>query len=209
LPSQTCVNANAHALGHYAALCQEQDIVPIVEPEVLMEGVHTIDRCDEVTGVLLHAVFNALHENRVLLEGMLLKPNMVMPGSVCPVQASVPEVADATLQCLRCQVPAAVPGVVFLSGGQSDVVSTKHLNAISQIPGSKPWKIIFSYGRALQDLALVVWSGNEEKYRAAQQAHYHRDKCNVAAGLGKYNASMESTFSAEVTQDHNSDCADD
>lgn len=208
LPSQMCIRANAHALGRYASLCQEQDIVPIVEPEVLMDGSHTIERCNEVTGGVLHTVFNALRENEVLLEGMLLKPNMVLSGSLCPVQASLTEVADATLRCLLRHVPAAVPGVVFLSGGQSDIAATKHLNAISQIPGSRPWKISFSYGRALQDQALATWLGNEKKYRPAQQAYLHRAKCNAAAALGKYSAGMDSNVTREVTQAYDSDSED-
>jgi fructose-bisphosphate aldolase class I len=153
---------NADALGRYAALCREQGMVPIVEPEVLMEGAHTIERCDAVTGEVLHAVFNALYEHRVSLEAMLLKPNMVVPGGLCPAQASVNEVADATLRCLLGHVPAAVPGIVFLSGGQGDVVATAHLNAINKKAASKPWKIGFSYGRALQDLALATWLGRKE-----------------------------------------------
>ncbi len=207
LPSQMCVRANAHALGRYAALCQEQDIV--VEPEVLMDGSHTIERCDEVTGGVLHAVFIALYEHEVSLEGMLLKPNMVVSGSLCPAQASVMEVAQATLRCLRRHVPATVPGVVFLSGGQSDVGATKHLNAISQILEPRPWKISFSYGRALQDQALATWLGNAKRYRPAQQAYFHRAKCNAAAVLGKYDISMDSKFARETTQAHDSDSEDD
>ncbi len=209
MPSPMCVSANAHALGRYAALCQEQGIVPIVEPEVLMDGSHAIERCNEVTGGVLHAVFNALREHEVSLEGMLLKPNMVLSGSLCPVRASLTEVADATLRCLRRHVPAAVPGVVFLSGGQSDVVATKHLNAINKLPESRPWKLSFSYGRALQDQALATWLGNEKKYRPAQQAYLHRAKCNGAAVLGRYNATMDSKFTREITQAQHSDCEDD
>jgi fructose-bisphosphate aldolase class I len=209
LPSKTCVSVNAHALARYAALCQEQGIVPIVEPEVLMEGAHVIDRCNEVTGNVLHAVFNALHEQKVSLEGMLLKPNMVVSGSVCPTQASVTEVADATLRCLLRHVPPAIPGVVFLSGGQSDVVATAHLNAINKMAQTKPWKISFSYGRALQDQALATWLGNKKNYRAAQQAYYHRAKCNAAATLGKYTAAMENDFTGEIAIGHRSDCEDD
>ncbi len=140
LPSPACVSANAHALGRYAALCQEGGLVPIVEPEVLMDGSHTIERCEEVTGVVLHAVFQALFEQRVSLESMLLKPNMVIAGKECPRQASVQEVATATLRCLRRHVPATVPGIVFLSGGQSDRMATAHLNAINGLPGPRPWK---------------------------------------------------------------------
>ena len=209
LPSQMCVSANAHALGRYAALCQEQEIVPIVEPEVLMDGDHTIDRCSEVTGNVLHSVFNALYEHEVLLEGILLKPSMVLSGSTCPTQASAMEIAEATLRCLLRHVPAVVPGVVFLSGGQSDVMATKHLDAISRISTSKPWKITFSYGRALQDQALATWLGNEKKYRSAQQAYYHRAKCNAAAALGKYDATMDSRFTGEMMPAHHPDSEDD
>ena len=157
-----CINVNAHALGRYAALCQEQGLVPIVEPEVLMEGSHTIERCNAATGQVLHAVFDALYEQRVSPEGMLLKPSMVISGSLCPAQASVSEVADATLRCLIGHVPATVAGIVFLSGGQSDVVATAHLNAINSSAAIKPWKISFSYGRALQDRALATWLGNKQ-----------------------------------------------
>jgi len=209
LPSQTCVNVNAHALGRYAAICQEQGIVPIVEPEVLMEGAHTIDRCHTVTGEVLQAVFNALYEQAVSLEGMLLKPNMIVSGSHCPTQASVNEVADATLRCLLCHVPAAVSGIVFLSGGQSDVVATAHLNAINSGRAIKPWKISFSYGRALQDLALATWLGNKQNYRSAQDAYHHRAKCNAAASVGKYTAAMESEFSGEMARRHRSEPGDD
>ena len=205
LPSQVCISANAHALGRFAALCQEQDIVPIVEPEVLMEGNHTIGRCSEVTANVLHSVFNALYEHNVLLEGMLLKPNMILSGSTCQTQASRMEVAGATLRCLLSHVPAVVPGVVFLSGGQSDVMATKHLDVISRISTSKPWKITFSYGRALQDQALATWLGNENNYRPAQQAYYHRAKCNAAAVLGRYDATMDSRFTGESTSAHDSD----
>ena len=191
LPSQMCISANAHALGRYASLCQEQDIVPVVEPEVLIDGAHTIERCEEVTSDVLHAVFHALYENGVALEGMLLKPSMVISGSLCQVQASDTEVAEATLRCLRRHVPAAVPGVVFLSGGQSDVAATKHLNAINQIPRSAPWKISFSYGRALQDQALATWLGEKEHYQKAQRAYYRRANCNAAAAAGRYDATME------------------
>ena len=148
------VSANAHALARYAALCQEQHLVPIVEPEVLMDGPHTIERCEEVTGTVLHAVFHALVEQGVALEAMLLKPNMVIPGKECSRQASLAEVATATLRCLRRHVPVAVPGIVFLSGGQNALLATAHLNAVNRLPDSKPWKVSFSYGRALQDPAL-------------------------------------------------------
>jgi fructose-bisphosphate aldolase, class I len=191
LPSTACVHANAHALARYAALCQEQGVVPIVEPEVLMTGSHAIERCEEVTGGVLHAVFDALFDQRVSLEGMLLKPNMVIPGIQCSRQASVKEVATATLRCLTRHVPAAVPGVVFLSGGQGDVAATAHLNGINRLEGPKPWKLSFSYGRALQDEALKAWLGKSENLAAAQRAFSHRSRCNSAAALGKYRDSME------------------
>lgn len=209
LPSDTCVNVNAHALGRYAALCQEQGLVPIVEPEVLMDGNHTIERCENVTGTVLDAVFNALREQRVWLEGTLLKPNMIVSGKACASQASVPEVATATLRCLLRHVPAVVPGIVFLSGGQSDVVATEHLNAISVTPGIKPWKISFSYGRALQDQALGTWRGNNANSRVAQQAYYHRARCNSAASLGKYNSALEDQIHGELTKGHRSAHEDD
>ncbi|HET6675382.1 MAG TPA: class I fructose-bisphosphate aldolase, partial [Nitrospiraceae bacterium] len=185
------VSANAHALGRYAALCQEQGIVPIVEPEVLMNGAHTIERCEEVTSLVLHAVFGALFEQRVSLEGMLLKPNMVISGKESRRQASVDEVSVATLRCLRRHVPAAVPGIVFLSGGQSDVLATSHLNAINKLDLLKPWRISFSYGRALQDPAIEAWQGKQENLKAGQQAFYDRAKCNGAAALGRYTDALE------------------
>lgn len=209
LPSRTCISVNAHALGCYAALSQEHEIVPIVEPEVLMEGDHTIERCDEVTGQVLHAVFNALYEQKVLLEGMLLKPNMIVSGNACPAQDPVTEVADATLQCLLRHVPASVPGVVFLSGGQSDVMATAHLNEINTRACDAPWKISFSYGRALQDLALATWLGNKNNDRAAQQAYYHRARCNAAASLGRYTAAMEKDFTSKIAKGYRSECDDD
>lgn len=196
-PSPACIKVNAHGLARYAALCQEQGIVPIVEPEVLMEGQHTIVRCSEITGTVLHALFNGLDEPDVLLEGMLLKPNMIVSGSACPSQASVTEVAEETLRCLLRRVPAAVPGVVFLSGGQSDLSATEHLNAISKLPTAKPWKISFSYGRALQDRALATWLGKKENSKVAQQAYSHRAKCNAAAVVGKYTVGLENEFNRE------------
>jgi len=191
LPSAACVLANAHALARYAALCQEQGVVPIVEPEVLMDGSHTIERCEEVTGGVLHAVFNALHDQQVALEGMLLKPNMVIAGKACARQASEKEVAAATLRCLQRHVPAAVPGIVFLSGGQDHLSATVHLSAINQLGGPKPWKLSFSYGRALQDEALKAWSGKNENLKVGQRLFYHRAKCGSAAALGRYTAAME------------------
>jgi fructose-bisphosphate aldolase, class I len=191
LPSSACVSANAHALARYAALCQEQHLVPIVEPEVLMDGSHPIERCKEVTGAVLHAVFRALFEQGVSLECMLLKPNMVVAAKECARPASLEEVASATLRCLRRHVPASVPGIVFLSGGQEDRVATVHLDAINRLPGPKPWKISFSYGRALQDAALEAWHGREENLNAGQQALYHRARCNRAASLGTYTDEMD------------------
>jgi fructose-bisphosphate aldolase class I len=191
LPSIACVSANAHALARYAALCQEQRLVPIVEPEVLMNGAHTIKRCEEVTGAVLHAVFDALFEQGVSLESMLLKPSMVIAGKDCSRQASVQDVATATLRCLRRHVPLAVPGIVFLSGGQKDRLATAHLNAINRLPGPKPWKLSFSYGRALQDAAMEAWHGRDENVKAGQQALYHRARCNGAAARGEYTDATE------------------
>jgi fructose-bisphosphate aldolase, class I len=191
LPSGGCLAANASALARYAALCQEQELVPIVEPEVLMDGPHTIERCEEVTGKVLHAVFGALFDQGVRLEGMLLKPNMIVPGIECPRQADAATVAALTLRCLRRHVPPAVPGVVFLSGGQRDVVATRHLDLINRSDGPKPWKLSFSYGRALQDAALATWRGEPAKALAAQKAFYHRARCNSLAALGMYSEREE------------------
>jgi fructose-bisphosphate aldolase class I len=209
LPSSACVNANAHALARYASLCQEQELVPIVEPEVLMDGSHTIERCEEVTGTVLHAVFNALFEQGVALEGMLLKPNMVLAGKECARQAAVEEVATATLRCLRRHVPAAVPGVVFLSGGQNARVATAHLNAINRLPGPKPWKISFSYGRALQDPALEAWHGRDENLAAGQNALYRRARSNGAASIGKYTDEMELESVSADDPPHRREWSDD
>jgi fructose-bisphosphate aldolase class I len=191
LPSSTCVQVNAHALARYAALCQEQGLVPIVEPEVLMDGSHTIERCEEVTGNVLQTTLNALFEQRVSLEGMLLKPNMVVAAKQCPRQSSVEDVALATLRCLRRHVPAAVPGIVFLSGGQDHLAATMHLNAINQLDGPKPWKLSFSFGRALQDEALNAWHGEQQNHQAGQRVFAHRAKCVRAAALGTYTKAME------------------
>jgi fructose-bisphosphate aldolase class I len=182
---------NAHALARYAALCQEQGVVPIVEPEVLMDGTHTIERCEEVTANVLHAVFNMIFDQKVSLEGMLLKPNMVISGMKCAQQASVKEVALATVRCLSRHVPAAVPGIVFLSGGQNHLLATAHLSAINQVERPKPWKLSFSYGRALQDEALKAWQGKNENLKAGQRAFYVRAKCDNAAALGRYTEAME------------------
>lgn len=195
LPSRTCIGANAHALARYAALCHEQGLVPIVEPEVLMTGPHTIERCEEVTSAVLHAVFDALEEQDVALEAMLLKPNMVVAGDECSSPASVEDVATFTLRCLRRHVPAAVPGIVFLSGGQDERLATAHLSAINRLPGPKPWTISFSYGRALQDPALEAWHGREANLNAGRQAFYHRARCNGAACRGTYTDQMDAEAS--------------
>jgi fructose-bisphosphate aldolase class I len=190
IPSEYCIWTNAHALARYAALCQEASIVPIVEPEVLMDGDHTIERSFEVTSRTLHAVFTELRDQRVQPEGILLKPNMVLPGYECPQQASDEEIARETVRCFRRHVPAAVPGVVFLSGGQSEEEATSRLNAMNEI-GPHPWKLSFSYGRALQAAALKAWGGKEENVEAAQRAYYHRAKMNSAAQTGTYAPDME------------------
>jgi fructose-bisphosphate aldolase class I len=190
-PTARCVHANAIMLARYAATCQEQDLVPIIEPEVLMNGAHTLARCEEATGYVLGAVFEALREHKVCLEGMLLKPNMVVSGKECPKQASVQEVASATRRTLARHVPPAVPAVVFLSGGQSYLQATEHLSAINELGGPKPWTLSFSYGRALQDEALEAWRGRSENVTAGQQALRHRARCDSAAALGKYRSAME------------------
>ena len=209
LPSPVCVSVNAHALARYAALCQEQNLVPIVEPEVLMDGSHSIERCEEVTGTVLHAVFRALSEQGVWLERMLLKPSMVIAGKECPHSASVQEVATATLRCLRRHVPAAVPGIVFLSGGQEDRVATAHLDAINRLPGPKPWRISFSYGRALQDPALEAWHGRDENLEAGREALYQRARCNSAASLGRYTDEIEATPVGAGSPPHRREWHDD
>jgi fructose-bisphosphate aldolase class I len=190
IPSEYCIWTNAHALARYAALCQEASIVPIVEPEVLMDGDHTLERSFEVTSRTLHAVFIELRDQRVHPEGILLKPNMVLPGYECPQQTSDEEIAHETVRCFRRHVPAAVPGIVFLSGGQSEEEATRRLNAMNAI-GPHPWKLSFSYGRALQAAALKAWSGKEENVEAAQRAYYHRAKMNSAAQTGTYAPDME------------------
>lgn len=189
-PSRACLEANAHALARYAALCQEAGIVPIVEPEVLMDGDHDQARCERVTSAALRRVFDALNRQGVALEHILLKPNMVVSGKSCATQATVAEVAEATLRTFRRVVPAAVPGIVFLSGGQSDEKATEHLNAMNAT-GELPWVVSFSYGRALQAPALSAWAGKEANREAAQKALYHRARCNGAAQRGKYTAQLE------------------
>ncbi|MBW8639108.1 fructose-bisphosphate aldolase class I [Hoeflea sp. WL0058] len=192
LPTGYAVEANAHALARYAALCQEAGIVPIVEPEVLMDGEpgdHSIDRCYEVTEAVLRSVFNALYDADVLLEGMVLKPNMVIDGKAKRT-ASVEEVAEKTLRCLKSTVPAAVPGIAFLSGGQSDEEATAHLSAMNAM-GDLPWALTFSYGRALQAAALQAWSGKTENVAAAQRAFSHRARMNGLAAMGDWKADLE------------------
>ncbi|RIL09801.1 fructose-bisphosphate aldolase class I [bacterium] len=191
LPTAGCVAANAHALARYAALCQDAGIVPIVEPEVLMDGDHTLERCDAVTEAVLSAVYAELRAQRVHLEGTLLKPNMVISGQACPVQADVRTVAEATVRCLRRTVPGAVPGIVFLSGGQTPEQATAHLSAMNAL-GTHPWELSFSYGRALQQPVLQAWKGQAANAAAAQAAFRHRARCNGAARDGTYTAAMES-----------------
>ena len=190
IPTAYGLETNAHALARYAAMSQEAGLVPIVEPEVLMDGTHTIAQCEEVTTATLQRVFAQLQAHRVLLEGMLLKPNMVLSGQDCPQQASVDEVAAATVRCFRRVIPAAVPGIVFLSGGQSAEVATEHLNAINAM-GEHPWQLSFSYGRALQGPVLEAWRGNAANTAAAQKFFHQRAKCNGAARYGKYTQDME------------------
>jgi fructose-bisphosphate aldolase, class I len=190
IPSMTAIGANAHALGRYAALCQDAQIVPIVEPEVLMDGDHDIDRCYEMSQRVLNKTFQELRIQRVALEGMVLKPNMVVPGKKSPKQASVEEVAEKTVRLLKNCVPAAVPGIAFLSGGQSDEDATAHLNAMNRI-GGLPWHLTFSYGRALQAAPLKAWSGKAENVAAGQRAFSHRARMNSLASQGQWKADLE------------------
>ena len=217
IPSRGCVEANAQALARYAALCQEVGLVPVVEPEVLMDGAHTLERCREITEEVLRTVFNQLYAQRVMLEGMILKPNMVLPGLTCPEQQEVKEVAigeqqyqvrltdreqggledvdevaDATVRCLLRAVPAAVPGIAFLSGGQPSELASARLNAMNvRFKARLPWALAFSFARAIQQPALEIWKGDEAHASAAQQALYHRARCNRAARRGEYTAAME------------------
>ncbi len=190
MPTFSCIHANAHALARYAALCQAANIVPIVEPEVLMDGAHDIDRCVDVTVRVLKETFQELYYNRVALEGIVLKPNMAISGKKCAKQASVEEVAEKTVKMLKECVPAAVPGIAFLSGGQSDEAATAHLDAMNRI-GNLPWALTFSYGRALQAAPQKAWSGRSENVAAAQRAFMHRAKMNSLAALGQWKADME------------------
>ncbi len=187
MPSKGCIDANAHSLARYAALCQEAGIVPIVEPEVIMDGDHSIETCNNVTTAVLHAVFNQLYRQRVVLEGIILKPNMVISGLQCPHQASINEVADATINCLLHTVPAAVPGIAFLSGGQTARLASEHLNAMNKWTKSTiPWALTFSYARAIQQPALEIWQGKDLNIEEAQAELLHRAKCNYAANCREY-----------------------
>jgi fructose-bisphosphate aldolase class I len=190
IPSYDCIMSNAHALGRYAALCQEEEIVPIVEPEVLMDGAHDVDRCYLITEWTLKTVFEQLYYQKVALEGMVLKPNMVIAGKKSPRQASVEEVADKTVKLLKACVPAAVPGIAFLSGGQSDEAATAHLDAMNKI-GNLPWRLTFSYGRALQAAPQKAWSGKVENVAAAQRAFAHRAAMNGLAARGQWKQDLE------------------
>jgi fructose-bisphosphate aldolase class I len=221
LPSRGCIEANAQALARYAALCQEAGLVPVVEPEVLMDGGHTSERCSEVTEEVLRTVFGQLCTQRVMLEGMILKPNMVLPGLTCPSQKEVSEVAsgeqqyqvrlidrpqgdvdqvaDATVRCLLRTVPAAVPGIAFLSGGQSCELASARLNAMNgRFKSRRPWALAFSFARAIQQPALEIWAGKEANVPAAQNALLHRARCNQAARCGQYNAAMERISARET-----------
>jgi len=192
LPTDGCIYANAYALARYAALCQEAGLVPIVEPEVLMDGDHTIERCFEITERVLHIVFEVLIGQHVYLEGMILKPNMVLPGLQSPVQVDADRVAYETIKCLLRCVPAAVPGIAFLSGGQSDIDATEHLNAMHvKYKGKLPWALTFSFARAIQQPAMDYWKGKDENVAVAQQLLYHRASMNNAARRGEYKKDME------------------
>ena len=190
IPSYDCIMTNAHALGRYAALCQQEDIVPIVEPEVLMDGDHDADRCAMITEWVLKTVFEQLYYQRVALEGMVLKPNMIVPGKKSAKRASVEEVAEKTLKVLKACVPASVPGIAFLSGGQSDEEATAHLDAMNKM-GPLPWRVSFSYGRALQAAPQKTWSGKSENVAAAQRAFGHRAMMNGLATLGQWKVDLE------------------
>ena len=194
IPSTACIRANAHALARYAALCQEAGIVPIVEPEVLMDADNTIERCFEVTARTLHWVFHELLVQRVDLQGSLLKPNMVIAGKGCPEQAPAERIAELTVDCFLTHVPAAVPGIVFLSGGQSEVEATENLNAINRVGG--PWPLSFSYGRALQASALAAWGGEAANAEAAQAVFVHRARMNALAAAGEWSAKLEQPITA-------------
>jgi len=203
IPSRGCIEANAQALARYAALCQEAELVPIVEPEVLMDGAHTLEQSSRVTEQVLRTVFGELCAQRVMLEGMILKPNMVLPGMACSQQESVNEVADITVKCLLRTVPAAVPGIAFLSGGQPGELATARLNAMNvRFKSRLPWAVAFSYGRAIQQPALEIWRGEETNVSAAQRALYHRAACNRAARRGEYTPAMENAEASQPMAAH-------
>ena len=191
-PSQSCIETNALDLARYAALCQEVGLVPVVEPEVLIEGAHTLEQCRAVTGEVLHEVFSQIYAQRVMLEGIIIKPNMVLPGLACPEQTTANEIADATVTCLLQAVPAAVPGIAFLSGGQPTELATLRLNAMNVRFNSRlPWALAFSFARALQQPALEIWAGQATQVVAAQRVLLHRIRCNQAARRGDYHAADE------------------
>jgi fructose-bisphosphate aldolase class I len=192
LPSRGCVEANAHALARYAALCQEAGLVPVVEPEVVMDGEHTLEQCCQVTGEVLRTVFSELFAQRVILEGMILKPNMVLPGIACSIQPTLDEVADATVNCFLQSVPAALPAIAFLSGGQPAELASARLNAMNvRFKSRLPWALAFSFARAIQQPALEIWNGRQANVAAAQKALYHRARCNQSARRGEYSQEME------------------
>jgi fructose-bisphosphate aldolase class I len=192
IPSEGCIDANAHALARYAAICQEAGLVPIVEPEVVMDGPHDLEKCLQVTGRVLHAVFNQLHVQRILLEGMILKPNMILPGKDCPATPDPAQVADATMHCLLRTVPAAVAGIAFLSGGQPGELACARLSAMNvRFAGKMPWPLTFSFARAIQHPALNIWSGHDTAVKAAQKALVHRAGCSRAARRGEYSIAMD------------------
>lgn len=197
MPSQSCIETNAQDLARYAALCQEAGLVPVVEPEVLMEGEHTLEQCSAVTEEVLHEVFSQLYAQRVILEGIILKPNMVLSGSTCPKQATVNEAADATVTCLLQAVPAAVPGIAFLSGGQPAELATARLNAMNvRFKSRLPWALSFSFARAIQQPALEIWRGDKMNVKAAQQTLLHRARCNTAARRGDWTEDAERSGAA-------------
>jgi len=192
IPSWGCIEANAHALARYAALCQEEGLVPVVEPEVIMDGEHTLEQCREITDEVLRAVFSELFAQRVVVEGMVLKPNMVLPGTACASQPTLDEVADATANCFLRAVPAAVPAIAFLSGGQPAELATARLNAMNvRFKSRLPWALAFSFARAIQQPALEIWNGSQANVAAAQEALVHRARCNQAARRGEYSREME------------------
>ena len=192
IPSWGCIEANAHALARYAALCQEEGLVPVVEPEVIMDGEHTLEQCREITDEVLRTVFSELFAQRVVVEGMVLKPNMVLPGTACASQPTLDEVADATANCFLRAVPAAVPAIAFLSGGQPAELASARLNAMNvRFKSRLPWALAFSFARAIQQPALEIWNGSQANVAAAQEALVHRARCNQAARRGEYSREME------------------